>query len=425
MKKSEIKIGIFGLGYVGLPLALEFSKKYDVFAFDVNKERISSLKNGFDTTNEVNKQNLKKRKSLTFTSDFNNLANCNFYIITVPTPVKNNNEPDLSLIKSASSMVASIIKKNDIIVYESTVYPGLTEEYCAPIIERISNLSFNKDFYLGYSPERINPGDKNHKLTNIVKITSGSTESVANEVDAVYSSIIKAGTYKAPSIKVAEAAKVIENTQRDINIALINELAMLFNKLDIETNEVLDAAQTKWNFLPFKPGLVGGHCIGVDPYYLTYKAKQENFNPKMILSGRKINDNMSSFVSKVFKSKLKKMIKSKNPKILILGFTFKEDCPDIRNTKVYDLYKHLSKSYQNIDIHDQIADPNEARDVYNINLISKPKHHYYDAMILAVAHKQYKRMGLSNIKKYLKDEYVIYDLKNLFDKNKDKNIFKL
>ncbi len=425
MKKSKIKIGIFGLGYVGLPLALEFSKKYEVFAFDINKERIKSLKNGSDTTNEVNKENLKKRKSLILTSDFNHLSNCNFYIITVPTPVKKNHEPDLSLIKKATLMVASIIKKNDIIVYESTVYPGLTEEYCAPIIERNSNLSFNKDFYLGYSPERINPGDKNHKLTNIVKITSGSTESSASAVDDVYASIIKAGTYKAPSIKVAEAAKVIENTQRDINIALINELAMLFNKLDIETNEVLDAAQTKWNFLPFKPGLVGGHCIGVDPYYLTYKAKQENFNPKMILSGRKINDNMSSYVSNFFKSKLKKLIKNKNPKILILGFTFKEDCPDIRNTKVYDLYKHLSKYYKNIDIHDQTANSNEAMDVYNVKLISKPKHHYYDAMILAVAHKEYKRMGLSNIKKYLKDEYVIYDLKNLLNKSNNKNIFKL
>lgn len=423
MTKKTTKIGIFGLGYVGLPLAVEFSKKHNVVGFDVNEERVKDLIQGNDKTLEIKRRNIQNKK-LHFTSKLFDLKDCNYYILTVPTPIYKNKKPDLTLIKNATKMVASILAKGDIIIYESTVYPGLTEEVCGPLIEKESKLKLNQDFFLGYSPERINPGDKLHKLKDIVKITSGSNRDTALKVDSLYSSIISAGTYMTDSIKIAEAAKVIENTQRDINIALINELAMLFNKLNIDTNKVLDAAGTKWNFLPFKPGLVGGHCIGIDPYYLTHKAEQLSFNPKIILSGREINDGMSKYISKVFIKKCKEL-KIKNPKILILGFTFKEDCPDVRNTKVHDIYIQLSKLYKTVHIFDPVADQEEAKRIYKISLKNNIKSKYYDAVIISVAHKEFKMMGIKNIMSFMKGKKLIYDLKNVLNSNEDGNVIKL
>ena len=415
MKLESTKIGIIGLGYVGLPLAIEFSKKFSVIGFDINEERIKELKNGKDYTNEVDESDLKKVKNLSFSSDIKKLKNCNFYIITVPTPIKKNNQPNLAPLIQASNTVASILKKNDIVVYESTVYPGATEEDCVPILEIVSKLSLNKDFYVGYSPERINPGDKKHRLPNITKVTSGSNEKVADFIDTVYKTIIKAGTFKAKSIKVAEAAKVIENTQRDLNIALINELAIIFDIMKIDTEEVLKAAETKWNFLPFRPGLVGGHCIGVDPYYLTHKSKSLGYKPEIILAGRKLNDSMASFVSsKMIKLLANNNIKIHTSKILILGLSFKEDCPDIRNTKVIDIVNELRDYKCQVDIFDPWVDHDVAKNEYGVSLLEEINSNFYDGIILAVSHKKFKKMGLNKIKSFGKQKHIIYDLKYLF-----------
>jgi nucleotide sugar dehydrogenase len=415
MKLQSTKIGIIGLGYVGLPLAIEFSKKFSVTGFDINEERIKELKNGKDYTNETDESDLKKAKNISFSSDVKKLKNCNFYIITVPTPIKKNNQPNLAPLIQASHTVASILKKNDIVVYESTVYPGATEEDCVPILETVSKLSLNKDFSVGYSPERINPGDKKHRLPNITKVTSGSNKKAADFIDKVYKTIIKAGTFKAKSIKVAEAAKVIENTQRDLNIALINELAIIFDIMKIDTEEVLKAAETKWNFLPFRPGLVGGHCIGVDPYYLTHKSKSLGYKPEIILAGRKLNDSMASFVSsKMIKLLSNNNIKIHTSKILILGLSFKEDCPDIRNTKVIDIVNELRDYKCQVDVFDPWVDHDEAKNEYGISLLEDINSAFYDGIILAVSHKQFKKMGIKKIKSFGKQKHIIYDLKYLF-----------
>ncbi len=415
MKLQSTKIGIIGLGYVGLPLAIEFSKKFNVVGFDVNDVRIQDLKNGLDLTNEVDESDLKTAKNLVFSSDIDALRTCNFYIITVPTPISINNQPNLGPLISASNTVAKILKKNDIVVYESTVYPGATEEDCIPILEKVSKLSLNKDFYVGYSPERINPGDKKHRLPNITKITSGSNNKSANFIDKVYKTIIKAGTYKAESIKVAEAAKVIENTQRDLNIALINELAIIFDIMNIDTEAVLKAAETKWNFLPFRPGIVGGHCIGVDPYYLTHKSKSLGYKPEIILAGRKLNDNMASFISsKIIKLLSNNEIKIHESKVLILGLSFKEDCPDIRNTKVIDIVNELHDYKCEVDVFDPWVDHNEAKNEYGISLLEDINSNYYDGIILAVSHRHFKKMGIKKIRSFGKEKHVIYDLKYLF-----------
>ncbi len=415
MKLQSTKIGIIGLGYVGLPLAIEFSKKFNVVGFDVNDVRIQDLKNGLDLTNEVDESDLKTAKNLVFSSDIDALRACNFYIITVPTPISINNQPNLGPLISASNTVAKILKKNDIVVYESTVYPGATEEDCIPILEKVSKLSLNKDFYVGYSPERINPGDKKHRLPNITKITSGSNNKSANFIDKVYKTIIKAGTYKAESIKVAEAAKVIENTQRDLNIALINELAIIFDIMNIDTEAVLKAAETKWNFLPFRPGIVGGHCIGVDPYYLTHKSKSLGYKPEIILAGRKLNDNMASFISsKIIKLLSNNEIKIHESKVLILGLSFKEDCPDIRNTKVIDIVNELHDYKCEVDVFDPWVDHNEAKNEYGISLLEDINSNYYDGIILAVSHRHFKKMGIKKIRSFGKEKHVIYDLKYLF-----------
>ena len=411
---NKNKIAVVGLGYVGLPLALEFSKYYDVIGFDINKKRISDLQNGEDKNNEVQKSKIAQNKVF-FTSDKLKLKDCDIFIVTVPTPVNKKNIPDVRLIKQASSLVGRSIKKNSLIVFESTVYPGFTKEILIPILERNSNLKINKDFFCGYSPERINPGDKGHKLKDIMKVTSGSNPEIATFVDELYKTIIEAGTYKAESIEIAEAAKVIENTQRDINIALINELSMLFDKMDLDTQKVLQAAGTKWNFLNFQPGLVGGHCIGVDPYYLTHKAKNLKFDANMILSGRKINDGMSTFVVEKFLNKLSQTIdQNLNAKILILGLAFKEDCPDIRNTKVYDVYANLKKKVRQVDVYDPHVDPKEAREIYGIELIQKIQDSDYDGILLAVPHKNIRLMGIETIKGFGSDNCILFDLKSVF-----------
>jgi len=413
---EKVNIGIIGLGYVGLPLAVEFGKSYSTIGFDINSQRVSQLQAGHDFTLEVSDEELSQSSKLLYSSDVNQLNQCNVYIITVPTPIDEHKQPDLTPLIKASEMLAQVITKGDIVIYESTVYPGATEEVCIPTIERNSNLTFNQDFYAGYSPERINPGDKEHRVTNILKVTSGSTEEVAEFVDALYGSIIIAGTYKASSIKVAEAAKVIENTQRDLNIALINELAVIFDKLDIDTEEVLKAAGTKWNFLPFRPGLVGGHCIGVDPYYLTHKAQSIGYNPEVILAGRRINDGMSKYVVSQL---IKKMLKSKLPvsgaNVLVMGLTFKENCPDIRNTKIVDVISELADYEINVDLYDPWVSSSEAKAEYNLDMITQPQENYYDAVIFAVAHEQFKSMSGKDIKRLMKDEHVIYDLKYMLD----------
>jgi len=415
MNLSNTRIGIIGLGYVGLPLALEFSKEFPVIGFDISVNRITDLQSGHDFTNEVYKSDLVKANNITFSSDSLDLKDCNFYIVTVPTPIKKNNKPDLGPLLSASNLVAKLLKKDDVVVYESTVYPGATEEDCVPILERISGLVLNKDFYVGYSPERINPGDKMHRLPNIKKVISGSNNESANFIERVYQKIITAGTYKAESIKVAEAAKVIENTQRDLNIALINELAIIFNLMDIDTEAVLRAAETKWNFLPFRPGLVGGHCIGVDPYYLTHKSKSLGYKPEIILAGRRLNDGMASFVSsQVLKLIAQKDININNAKILILGLSFKEDCPDIRNTKVVDIVNELTDYKCNVSVYDPWVSRLEAKKEYGIDLIKKVEVNQYDGIIIAVAHKQFKKLGIKKIKSYGKPNHVLYDLKYLF-----------
>ena len=416
LKLDEIKIGIIGLGYVGLPLAVEFSKKYSVVGFDTNTKRIQELMSGVDSTLELNDAELKKAKFLDFTSEIKGLLNCNCYIVTVPTPITKSKQPDLNPLINASKAIASVLSKGNIVVYESTVYPGATEEICIPILENISNFTLNKEFYVGYSPERINPGDRDHRLTNIVKVTSGSNKEATDFVDSLYASIVDAGTFKASSIMVAEAAKVIENTQRDINIALVNELAIIFNKLDIDTEEVLKAAGSKWNFLPFRPGLVGGHCIGVDPYYLTYKAQSEGYDPRMILSGRKINDEMGSYAAKnLIKHMCNKKIDISNAKVLIMGFSFKENCPDIRNTKILDIYEELKSYSLHVDIFDPWVDKEEANNLYGINIIDKPDCNFYDAAIVAVAHDNFKEIGFDGINSFLKERNVIYDLKYVIE----------
>lgn len=415
MKLQSTKIGIIGLGYVGLPLALEFSKRFQVVGFDIDSKRISDLKKGKDSTKEVERANLKKDKKIVFSSESETLQDCNFYIVTVPTPISKEKRPDLQPLISASNLVAQYIKKGDTVVFESTVYPGATEEECIPILEKISNLSLNKDFFVGYSPERINPGDKAHRLPNIKKVTSGSNKKSADFIDLVYKEIITAGTYKAESIKVAEAAKVIENTQRDLNIALMNELSIIFNLMNIDTEAVLKAAETKWNFLPFRPGLVGGHCIGVDPYYLTYKSQSVGYNPEIILAGRRLNDGMASFVSsQLLKLLAQKNIKINGSKILILGLSFKEDCPDIRNTKVIEIIKDLQEYNCNVSVFDPWVDKDEAKKEYGINLLSNVKTNQFDAILIAVPHSHFKKMGIKKIKKYGKSNHIVYDLKYLF-----------
>lgn len=413
---SEVKIAIIGLGYVGLPLAVEFGKKYPTLGFDINKKRVDELKKGHDFTLEVSTNELANTEFISYACDVEALKASNIYIVTVPTPIDEHKQPDLTPLIKASQMLATVINKGDIVIYESTVYPGATEDVCIPQIEKNSGLVFNQDFFAGYSPERINPGDKEHRVTNILKVTSGSMPDIANFIDSLYSSIITAGTYKASSIQVAEAAKVIENTQRDLNIALINELAVIFNKLNIDTEEVLKAAGTKWNFLPFRPGLVGGHCIGVDPYYLTHKAQSIGYNPEVILAGRRINDDMGAYVvSQLIKTMIKRNIGVNGANILVMGLTFKENCPDVRNTKIVDVLTELAEYDTHIDVYDPWVDPNAAKDEYGVTLIDKPKTAHYDAVIFAVAHDKFKALSNDEIKGLMKTEHVIYDLKYMLD----------
>lgn len=412
---DNVKIGMIGLGYVGLPLAVEFGKKMPVIGLDINQARIDELKAGKDSSLEVEPEELVKATQLSYTSNPSDLDQCNVYIVTVPTPIDNHKRPDLSPLIGASHAVGKLLKKDDIVIFESTVYPGATEEVCIPIMEAESGLTYNQDFYAGYSPERINPGDKEHRVTNILKVTSGSTPEIADFVDALYQEVIEAGTHKASSIRVAEAAKVIENTQRDVNIALINELALIFNHLGIDTEEVLKAAGTKWNFLPFRPGLVGGHCIGVDPYYLTHKAQEIGYHPEMILAGRRVNDGMGAYVTEqVVKLMTQKRITVVDAKILVLGLTFKEDCPDLRNTRVVDIIEEFEDYHCQIDVYDPWVSPAEAEHEYGITPIDQPKTGEYDAIILAVSHRQFKQMGLDEIKALGKANSVIYDIKYLF-----------
>lgn len=415
---ENIKIAVIGLGYVGLPLAVEFGKHLPVVGFDINAERISALTAGTDHTLEVSNKELAQATHLSYSSDIQTLKDCNFFIVTVPTPIDDYKQPDLTPLIKASEAIGSLLKKDDIVVYESTVYPGATEEVCIPVLEKVSGLTFNQDFYAGYSPERINPGDKEHRVTNILKVTAGSTPEVADFVDEVYNLIITAGTHKAASIKVAEAAKVIENTQRDVNIALINELAVIFNKMGIDTQAVLEAAGTKWNFLPFRPGLVGGHCIGVDPYYLTHKAQAIGYNPEIILAGRRLNDSMGEYVvTQLIKTMIKKRIQVEGAKVLILGLSFKENCPDVRNTKVIDIVHELEEYNIEVDVYDPWVDASEAEHEYGIAPISKPSNNQYDGIILAVAHKEFAQMGVSAIRDLGRDSHVLYDLKYLFAKD--------
>ena len=411
---SQIKIGVIGLGYVGLPLAVEFGSKYPTVGFDIKASRIDALRAGTDSTMEVSSEELASADKLHVTCDVNDLADCNFYVVTVPTPIGGGNRPLLTPLRNASMAIAGVLKKGDVIVFESTVYPGATEEFCIPFLEKGSGLSFNREFFVGYSPERINPGDKEHRLPSILKVTSGSTPEAADYIDQVYQSIITAGTHKASSIKVAEAAKVIENTQRDVNIALINELAMIFERVGIDTEEVLEAAGTKWNFLPFRPGLVGGHCIGVDPYYLTYKAQQLGYHPQMILAGRRINDNMALYVaSRIVKLMLQKSIQPNGARVLVMGLTFKENCPDVRNTKVIDIINEMRMYGAAVDVHDPWADAGEARQEFDIELTSEPQHGAYDAVILAVAHEEFRELGETGLKAYAKPRSVFFDIKYL------------
>jgi UDP-N-acetyl-D-galactosamine dehydrogenase len=410
-------IAVIGLGYVGLPLAVEFGKQYKTLGFDINQKRIEELKAGKESTLEVTPEELKQSTNLFFSSEVEDLKQANVYIVTVPTPIDEHKQPDLTPLIKASAMLGKVISQGDIIIYESTVYPGATEEVCIPEVEKASGLVFNKDFYAGYSPERINPGDKEHRVTNILKVTSGSTPEIAQKVDQLYRSIVTAGTHKASSIKVAEAAKVIENTQRDVNIALINELSVIFNKLGIDTLEVLEAAGTKWNFLPFRPGLVGGHCIGVDPYYLTHKAQAVGYHPEMILAGRRLNDGMGAYVvSQLIKQMLKKRIQVDGANVLVMGLTFKENCPDLRNTKVVDIVKELKEYNINADVTDPWCSNEEAEHEYGITLTKEPEQNHYDAIILAVAHNEFKAMGADAIRNLGKSQHVLYDLKYVLPK---------
>lgn len=408
------KVGIIGLGYVGLPLAVEFGKKLEVVGFDINKERIAELQSGFDRTREVELNELKASKGLRYSSNTDDLRDVKYFIVTVPTPVDEFKTPDLRPLQSASKTVGSVLKKGDIVIYESTVYPGCTEEVCVPVLEKVSGLKFNADFFCGYSPERINPGDKQHRVTTIKKVTSGSTPEVAERVDQLYQTIIVAGTHKASSMKVAEAAKVIENSQRDVNIAFVNELALIFERIGIDTHEVLEAAGTKWNFLPFKPGLVGGHCIGVDPYYLTYKADSLGYHPQVILSGRRINDNMGVYIANnVIKLMAKNDLPINKADVLMLGITFKENCPDIRNSKVVDVIRELQSFGTNVDIYDPHADSAEVLHEYGLSLIDKPQKKYH-AVILCVSHEEFGKMDIASLSQ---KNAVIYDVKGFLDKS--------
>ena len=411
-------IGILGLGYVGLPLAVEFGKKFPTTGFDINEPRVEELKSGKDSTLEVEPEELATADKLTYTANKDDLKACNVYIVTVPTPIDNYKRPDLSPLYGASRMLADVISKGDIVIYESTVYPGATEDDCVPLIEEGSGLTFNKDFFVGYSPERINPGDKEHRVTNILKVTSGSTPEAAKYVDDLYKSVITAGTHLASSIKVAEAAKVIENTQRDVNIALVNELSLIFNKMGIDTIEVLEAAGTKWNFLPFRPGLVGGHCIGVDPYYLTHKAIEVGYHPEVILSGRRINDNMGGYIAgQVIKKMTKNRTHVVDSKILVMGLTFKENCPDLRNTRVVDIIAALESYNANVDVYDPWVDKAEAKHEYDIDPVESPAAGEYDAIILAVAHEQFVAMGSDKIRALAKPGAILYDVKSILPKD--------
>ncbi|QJR06243.1 Vi polysaccharide biosynthesis UDP-N-acetylglucosamine C-6 dehydrogenase TviB (plasmid) [Sphingobium yanoikuyae] len=410
---DDLKIAVVGLGYVGLPLAVEFGRIRDVTGFDISQSRIDALRRGEDATLETDVEELAAAKHLSFSTDSDDLAQCNLYIVTVPTPIDAHRRPDLTPLIKASETVGKVLKQGDIVVYESTVYPGATEEDCVPVLERLSGLTYNRDFFCGYSPERINPGDKEHRLPTICKVTSGSTPEIATLVDNLYASIITAGTYKAETIRVAEAAKVIENTQRDLNIALINELAIIFNRMGIDTEAVLKAAGTKWNFLPFRPGLVGGHCIGVDPYYLTHKAEAIGYRPEIILAGRRLNDGMGAYVAEqLVKAMLKRRIQVNGARVLVMGLTFKENCPDIRNTKVVDVVAELQDYGVVVDIHDPWANAGEARHEYEVDLIDAPEAGAYDGIILAVAHEEFSRMGAKQIRSYGKTAHVLYDLKN-------------
>lgn len=418
MKLSDIKIGVIGLGYVGLPLAVEFGRIYPTIGFDINATRIAELNSAFDRTSEVPKSDINAAIHFRATNNLYDISSCNVFIITVPTPVDDRNIPDLNPLFKASEMVGKVIKSGSVVIYESTVYPGATEEECIPIIEKISNLTFNSDFFAGYSPERINPGDKERRFATIKKVTSGSTAEIADFIDTLYSSVISAGTYKAPSIKVAEAAKVIENTQRDVNIALINELAIIFNKLGIDTKQVLDAAGSKWNFLPFIPGLVGGHCIGVDPYYLAYKAQSVGYLPEVILAGRRVNNGMGSYVAnQVIKLMVKKKISFNCSKVLVMGLTFKENCPDLRNSRVIDVISELKDFGCIVDVYDPTVNIEEAKYEYNISTISRLTTGNYDAIILAVPHKEFIDMGIDYIQSLAKENSVIYDLKSIYSIN--------
>ncbi|MEZ9892030.1 Vi polysaccharide biosynthesis UDP-N-acetylglucosamine C-6 dehydrogenase TviB [Vibrio lentus] len=414
---ENTKVAIIGLGYVGLPLAVEFGKKMPTLGFDINQSRVDELKSGSDFTLECSEEELKEADFLTYTANLNELKEANVYIVTVPTPIDEHKQPDLTPLIKASEALGSIVSKGDVLIYESTVYPGATEETCIPVVEAVSGLTFNKDFFAGYSPERINPGDKEHRVTNILKVTSGSNDEIAEFVDQLYKTIITAGTHKASSIKVAEAAKVIENTQRDVNIALINELSIIFNKLNIDTLEVLEAAGTKWNFLPFRPGLVGGHCIGVDPYYLTHKAQTVGYHPEMILAGRRLNDGMGKYVvSELVKKMLKQRIHVEGANVLVMGLTFKENCPDLRNTKVVDIVAELKEYNINVDIVDPWCSNEEARHEYGLNLCDSEKLNHYDGIVMAVSHNEFKAMGVEKIRALGKDNHVLYDLKYVFDK---------
>ncbi|OZI67387.1 Vi polysaccharide biosynthesis protein VipA/TviB [Bordetella genomosp. 11] len=412
MRIQDVKLAIVGLGYVGLPLAVEFGKKRSVLGFDIDTHRIDELKRGQDHTLEVDEAELAAATHMEFTADAARLAQANVYIVTVPTPIDAYKQPDLTPLRKASETIGRVLKRGDIVIYESTVYPGATEEECVPVLERVSGLAFNRDFHAGYSPERINPGDKSHRVNTIKKVTSGSTPEVADLVDALYREIVTAGTHKAASIRVAEAAKVIENTQRDVNIALINELALIFNKMGIDTEAVLQAAGTKWNFLPFRPGLVGGHCIGVDPYYLTHKAQSLGYHPEIILAGRRLNDAMGGYVvSQLVKAMTKRRIHVQGARVLVMGLTFKENCPDLRNTRVVDIVRELREYGVEVDVYDPWVDPAEARAEYGIEPVATPASGTYDGIVLAVAHRQFAELGAARIRAYGKPEHVLYDLK--------------
>ena len=411
----KCRIAVVGLGYVGLPLAVEFGKHFDTIGFDVNPQRIAQLRNGRDSTLEVSRAELRAAQRLSFTTELAQLRRCRVFIVTVPTPIDGYKRPDLTPLMRASESVGAVLRQGSLVIYESTVYPGCTEEVCVPILERVSGLRFNRDFFAGYSPERINPGDKEHRLTTIRKVTSGSTPEVAQFVDQLYSKIVAAGTHKASSIRVAEAAKVIENTQRDVNIALINELALIFNRLGIDTEEVLNAAGSKWNFLPFRPGLVGGHCIGVDPYYLTHKAQEIGYHPEMILAGRRLNDNMALHVAaQITRLMASKRIHVKGARVLMLGITFKENCPDIRNSKVADVVRELAKQGARVEVYDPWASAAECRHEYGLVPVRELKPRRYDAAVVAVAHREFRELGAHGVRRLCRPRHVLYDIKHVF-----------